>query len=142
MNRNKKFINKDKILFRMIFVVFLIFLLSCESGEKKLAEQSHNPKQIVSTDLPQIIESGVLKVITSYSPTGYFLYKGKTMGFEYEIFKRLADHLGVRLEMVIAKNVERKREKNGCVRAVTPARVPAAAPRATCFWLHMARLGR
>ncbi|MCA0931964.1 transporter substrate-binding domain-containing protein [Lutimonas saemankumensis] len=106
MNRNKKFINKDKILFRMIFVVFLIFLLSCESGEKKLAEQSHNLKQVVSTDLPQIIESGVLKVITSYSPTGYFLYKGKTMGFEYEIFKRLADHLGVRLEMVIAKNVD------------------------------------
>ncbi len=52
--------------------------------------------------LEDIVESGVLKVITTYSPTGYFLYKGETMGFEYEMFKRLADHLGIGLEIVIA----------------------------------------
>ena len=28
------------------------------------------------------------------------------MGFEYEIFKRLANHLNVRLEIVLAKNVD------------------------------------
>ena len=90
----------------MAFLLFVGFLLSCNSNDKKLAKKDYTSVEVVSIDLPEIIESGVLKVITSYSPTGYFLYKGKTMGFEYEIFKRLADHLGVRLEIVIAKNVD------------------------------------
>lgn len=57
-------------------------------------------------DLQEIKKRGVLKAITTYSPTGYFLYKGKTMGFEYEMLKKLADKLEVRLEIVLAKNVD------------------------------------
>lgn len=106
MNRNKIFLRKTKKLLRMIFLLFFSFLLSCTSNEKKINKQGLTSVQNISKDLPQIIESGVLKVITTYSPTGYFLYKGKTMGFEYEIFKRLADHLEVSLEIVIAKNVD------------------------------------
>lgn len=62
--------------------------------------------EITDYDLEQIKEAGVLRVITSYSPTGYFIYRGETMGFEYEIFKRLANHLEVSLEIVLAKNVD------------------------------------
>jgi len=60
----------------------------------------------INYDLKEIKEAGVLRVITTYSPTGYFLYKGQTMGFEYEIFKRLADYLNVSLKIVLAKNVD------------------------------------
>ena len=84
------------------------FFLTCSSEPKKdksitAISQKQEP---IDYDLDDIIESGVLRVITSYSPTGYFLYKGETMGFEYEIFKRLADHLNIGLEIVLAKNVD------------------------------------
>ena len=84
------------------------FFLTCSSEPKKdksitAISQKQEP---IDYDLDDIIESGVLRVITSYSPTGYFLYKGETMGFEYEIFKRLADHLNISLEIVLAKNVD------------------------------------
>ncbi|UCE93563.1 MAG: transporter substrate-binding domain-containing protein [Flavobacteriaceae bacterium] len=106
MNKNKMFLKKVKLNLMLIFISFLVLFLSCNSGDKKISKKSVTSNEIVYKDLPEIIDSGVLRVITSYSPTGYFLYKGKTMGFEYEIFKRLADHLGVGLEIVLAKNVD------------------------------------
>ncbi len=82
--------------------------MTCSSEAKKdksIADISQKQEPI-DYDLDDIVESGVLRVITNYSPTGYFLYKGETMGFEYEIFKRLAENLNISLEIVLAKNVD------------------------------------
>ena len=56
-------------------------------------------------DLEQIQDSGVLRVITLYSSTSYFQYRGQEMGFQYELAEQFASHLGVKLEIVIARNV-------------------------------------
>lgn len=81
---------------------------SCSSEPKKENSDSAIVKipDPIDYDLDDIVDAGVLRVITTYSPTGYFLYKGETMGFEFEIFKRLADHLNISLEIVLAKNVD------------------------------------
>ena len=84
------------------------FYWAC-SSEPKIKEPISTVIKIpdpINYDLDSIVNSGVLRVITTYSPTGYFLYKGETMGFEYEMFKRLADHLDISLEIVLAKNVD------------------------------------
>lgn len=81
-------------------------LESCRSDKKIKKSSANEIEDPVDYDLDQITEDGVLRVITTYSPTGYFIYKGETMGFEYELFKRLADHLKVRLEVVLARNVD------------------------------------
>ena len=101
-----------KLKFQFLFPVYLslglILFYSCASDKKKIKSETlvSMKEEPIYYDLEDIVESGVLRVITTYSPTGFFLYKGETMGFEYEIFKRLADHLGVSLEMVLAKNVD------------------------------------
>ncbi len=59
---------------------------------------------VVAEDLDEIIERGKLRAITTFSSTTYFLYKGKTMGFEYDLLTRLANELDLDLEIVIAKN--------------------------------------
>lgn len=59
-----------------------------------------------SRDLEEIKESGVLRAITIYSSTSYFLYRGQPMGFEYELLSRLAKELGVELEITIAKDID------------------------------------
>ena len=95
-----------------IMISCLLFICSgywaCSSESKKEKSDSAILKKPdpINYDLDDIVSSGVLRVITTYSPTGYFLYKGETMGFEYEIFKRLADHLNIGLEIVLAKNVD------------------------------------
>ncbi|SFN55292.1 membrane-bound lytic murein transglycosylase F [Bizionia echini] len=47
-----------------------------------------------------------LKVLVVYSSTSYFLYRGKTMGFEYELLERLSDMLDMDLEVVVSENID------------------------------------
>ena len=90
----------------LILLLVLIGTLSSCDLDKKTSKNLEKGIKPVAYDLPQIIDNGVLRVITTYSPTGYFIYKGQTMGFEYELFKRLADNLHVGLEVVLARNVD------------------------------------
>ncbi len=57
-------------------------------------------------DLDDIKKRDTLKAITTYSSTSYFLYQGQPMGYEYELASRLAEHLDVELEMVIADDID------------------------------------
>lgn len=57
-------------------------------------------------DLPQIQDSGQLVVLTLYSSTSYFIYRGEPMGIQYELSEQFAKTLGVKLEIKIANNVQ------------------------------------
>ena len=48
-----------------------------------------------SRDFAEIKKSGVLRAVTQYSSTGYFLYRGQPMGFEFELLVKLAEYLGL-----------------------------------------------
>lgn len=84
-----------------LFLIILFSLIySCNSsGEEQTIPSVHK-------DLDAILKDGKLKVLTTYSGTSYFLYRGKTMGFEYELLERFADYLDVKLEIVIAKDID------------------------------------
>lgn len=58
-----------------------------------------------NNDLQQIKDSGELVVLTLYSSTSYFLYRGQDMGFQYELSEQFAKHLGVKLRVEVARNV-------------------------------------
>ncbi len=63
-------------------------------------------KPLLSRDLKEIKEDGVLNVIAIYNSTSYFLYRGEPMGFEYELLNRMAKDLGLELRIKIAKNID------------------------------------
>lgn len=87
----------------LTFIPCLIISCQSEEEEKKVSTVLLDSIQI---DLPQIRERGKLIAITSYSSTSYFLYRGQPMGYEYELLERLANHLNLDLEIVIAKNLD------------------------------------
>ncbi len=74
-------------------------------GDRASRREAQNLPEI-QRDWQQIAEDGVLRAITNYSGTSYFLYRGEPMGFEYELLKRLADHLELELEIVLAENID------------------------------------
>ncbi len=82
------------------FLSLLLLLTSCQVEVKKPQEPS-----IYVRDLKEIKEQGVLKAIMVYG-TGYFLYRGEPLGYEYELLRRFADDKGLKLEIVITKNIE------------------------------------
>ena len=57
-------------------------------------------------DLPDIIKRGKLVVLAENSSTSYFNYKGKKMGFEYEILQQFAESIGVDLEIKVVKDLD------------------------------------
>lgn len=57
-------------------------------------------------DLSAIEQSRTLRVVTRNSAANYFVWRGQLMGFEYELASHFADHLGVRLEVVVAEDHE------------------------------------
>ena len=92
------------------FSTVLAILISCGSDpeknkEKSTTKNSEQPIIYTKRSLEDIKNSGVLKVSTTYSATSYFLYKGKPMGFEFELLERFANHLGVKLEIVVANDI-------------------------------------
>jgi len=85
------------------FTLFLLIgTIACDKTDTSRLVDPNAAFPMVDRDLEAIQESGVLRAITVYSETSYFLYRGQPMGFEYELLTRLADHLDVRLEIVPA----------------------------------------
>jgi membrane-bound lytic murein transglycosylase F len=54
--------------------------------------------------LEEIVKSGYLRVLTRNNDTSFFIYRGHRMGFDYELGKRLAQHLGIRVDMIITQS--------------------------------------
>jgi len=83
----------------LILCLFILTFSGCENIQNK--DISKHP-----SDFLQIQKSGKLTAITGYSATNYFIFHGKPMGYEYELLQRLADHLNLKLDMVIAEDMD------------------------------------
>ena len=95
------------IIRRLIYLVLFLFF-GCEKDSINKSEITEfNNKW----DLEQIKASGTLRALTVYSGTSYFLYKGRPMGYEFELLERFAEYLDVDLEMIVVKNINELFEK-------------------------------
>ncbi|NDW11514.1 lytic transglycosylase F [Bacteroides sp. 214] len=83
-------------------LLFSLLLTSC--NHKKSTKET-------GYDLPQIVDSGELVVLTLNSSISYFNYRGQEMGFQYELAQQFAETLGVSLRMETANNVQELIEK-------------------------------
>ncbi|MGO2357059.1 MAG: transglycosylase SLT domain-containing protein [Mesonia sp.] len=90
------------------FVLLFLILAGCKNEATlgtSLNESILSEPQI-EHDLEEIKADGKLSVITIYNSTGYFIYRGKPMGFEYELVERLAKSLDLELEIKVAKDID------------------------------------
>lgn len=91
---------------RFLFATALLcFSINCTNeADKKDAMPSGSLASItdpVYRDFAEIKNSGVLRVITSYSSSTYFLHRGIQAGFEYELIKTFSKENDLALEVVI-----------------------------------------
>lgn len=84
--------------FVLYFVVF-ICCISCTNKEKL-------PEFIIPEEscLEKILEKGTLDISTFYNTTDYYVYRGITRGFHYDLALDFAHYLGVRLQIVEVNN--------------------------------------
>jgi membrane-bound lytic murein transglycosylase F len=105
--RARKQDSSMKLLRFMVTGLVLIFsLYACSERNDSDVEDAGQKASAGVQDLGEIKKAGKLRALTTYSATSYFLYRGEPMGFEYELLKRFADHLGLELEIVISRDID------------------------------------
>jgi membrane-bound lytic murein transglycosylase F len=58
---------------------------------------------VVERDLGHLRRGGVLRVITRYNSSTYFIHKGGQAGFDYELIKHFAREQGLTVEVVVVE---------------------------------------
>ncbi|RLD63440.1 MAG: lytic transglycosylase F [Bacteroidetes bacterium] len=84
--------------FKLLFLCILIILASCENAQ-------HTKTQEKVSDLQKIKNRGKLIALTDNNSTSYFIYRGKPMGYQYDLLKMFADYLGVDLQIITSNNM-------------------------------------
>src|SRR5690242_17570099 len=90
----------SRYLFAAGFVLAVGF--SCDPPPK----QGFHSESTVSLDLDAIVKRGYLNALVDNNSISYFIYKGRPMGYEYELLQQLADHLKVKLKIKVTSGVE------------------------------------
>lgn len=90
----------------LLFTVFSILVISCERATAPTRIKNDRiPHKL--DELEKILKDGKLKTVVDYNSTNYFVYRGRPMGFQYELLKALAKHMGVTLEISVRNNLEK-----------------------------------
>lgn len=91
---------KDYIVFALFIVLILL------TSYILIFHEEHSEEVIIHDDLDMILQRDTLVAITDNSSTSYFLYKGKPMGYKYDLLNCFADHLDVSLKIIPINNIE------------------------------------
>ena len=83
-----------------------LFFLSCLNGnDDKINAILKGKKTQTDFSLDQVFERDTLIALTDYNSTNYFIYRGEPMGYQFEMLRQFADHLGVNLKLVIVNDM-------------------------------------
>ena len=91
-------------------LLFCMFLCLTGAGCQERIEISRSnlrtdeplaPHPLVERDLPAINDAGVIRLITQYNSSSYFIHRGGQAGFDYELAWRFAREHDLTLEVVI-----------------------------------------
>ncbi|HWQ26746.1 MAG TPA: transporter substrate-binding domain-containing protein [Chlorobaculum sp.] len=94
-------------IFAMRFLP-VILLVAVLSGVLATWTWFNKTETALKRDLDVIRKSGPLKVIISYDPINYFIYGGSPMGYSYELAENFAKDLGIPLEVVVVRDMNRQ----------------------------------
>lgn len=79
----------------LLLLLFPFFFISCNLS----SEDPSSGNLGAVNQLDGIKKRGKLIVVTDFNSVDYFIYKGQPLGFNYELIKKFADHIGVSLEI-------------------------------------------
>lgn len=86
------------------FLVFIVITTSCGDNKEVVSQEFwENPALI---DLEDIKKRGTLRAVVDNSSTSYYIYRGRRMGYEYEMLRNFANRLKVQLQLVVTDDIQ------------------------------------
>jgi membrane-bound lytic murein transglycosylase F len=99
----------------ILFIAVIVGAFSCTKSKNSADDlpiiPAYQLMEVVDKDLAAIQAEGKIRAIVENNSTSYFIYKGQPMGFEYELLRKMAAQLGLKLEVVAEKDIERAFER-------------------------------
>jgi len=92
---------------RGLLPIILLLVTTCKDTPERIT----SGREV--NDLTEILEKGKLIAITDYNSTDYFIYRGQPMGYQYDMLQDLADHMNIKLDVVVSSSLE---ETINCLR--------------------------
>lgn len=94
---------KTLIIFFSVLTV-LLFGVQCTFLEKNFEKVF---KETYQLDLDGIKARGFIRAAVDNNSAGYYIYRGRRMGFEYELLRDLAKRLNVQLHLVLVADIDK-----------------------------------
>ena len=88
---------------RPLLIAGLLIVQGCLHQENR---SNFSKEATVATDLDEIQKRGYIRAIVDNNSTSYFIYKGSSMGYEYDLLKNVADYLKVDLKITVISGIE------------------------------------
>ena len=107
--RSKKLL----ILYAFLLIVAVVTMV-------QLWRLNQRPQEIGPRDYPEIKEEGILRMITEYNQSGYFVSGDTVQGFQYELSQAIAKlsglevqtHFSEKFRGIIGQQMRRNRKKH------------------------------
>ncbi len=95
---------------KKLLIVYMMLLLIALILMVRLWRLKQHPDKLIHRDYPEIKAEGILRMVTEYSQSGYFIAGDTVQGFQYELSQAIAKLSGLEiqthLEMSLAKSFE------------------------------------
>lgn len=82
----------------------MLFGVQCTFMEKNFEKVFKERYQL---DLDGIKARGFIRAAVDINSAGYYIYRGRRMGFEYELLRDLSKRLGVQLRLVLVADIDK-----------------------------------
>jgi membrane-bound lytic murein transglycosylase F len=86
-------------IFTVILSALALLLSAC--FQEKENDAKDTSIELSERDLNEIKEEGVVRVVTNYNSTNYFVYKGTPMGYQLELLQEFSNYMGLKLDVTI-----------------------------------------
>lgn len=101
---------KRALTLLLSIAILSLFGVQCTFLEKRFREVFKDPYVL---DLDGIKTRGVLRAAVDNNSTSYYIYRGRRMGYEFELLRDLGKRLGVQVEYVVVSDIENAFEQLG-----------------------------
>ena len=92
---------------RKILVIYCILLVLVVATMISLWPYREKKQPLQPRDYPEICNEGILRVVTEYNPTGYFVDGDTILGFQYELCQAIARISGLEVQMQLEMTLDK-----------------------------------
>ena len=89
-----------------VVIILMIAIAGCRNSWMHGFHKSKSQKEISLNLLDTILSRKKIIALTDYGPTNFFIYRGKTMGYQYELLQDFAKYLGVTVDLRVQPNLD------------------------------------